>query len=136
MAESYDELLDRAKNQVPETTSKESRFKIPGVEIDISGNRTAIQNLKGIADELDRDADHVMKYLLREVGTAGNREGARGVFQGRFGKKSMQEKIDRYVNEYVLCSECGRPDTELVKEGRVVMLKCTACGARSSVGGL
>lgn len=136
MVEGYEELLDRAMKQVPDTTSKESRFKIPKVEIDISGNQTAIQNLKAIADELDRDPNHVMKYLLREVGTAGNREGNRGVFQGRFGKKSMQEKIDRYVDEYVLCPECGRPDTKLVKEGRVTMLRCTACGARSSVGGL
>lgn len=134
MTEDYDELLDRGLEQVPEFTAKKERFEIPEAEIDVSGNQTAVQNLKSIADELNRDPNHLMKYLLRELGTAGHREGTRGVFQGRFGKKSVQDRINRYMEEFVLCSECGKPDTKLVKEDRITLLKCEACGARSSVG--
>lgn len=134
MPENYDELLDRALEQVPEFTAKKERFEVPKVKMDVSGNQTALQNLKSIADELNRDPDHLMKYLLRELGTAGNREGTRGVFQGRFEVKSVQERINRYVEEFVLCSECRKPDTKMVKEGRITLLKCEACGARSSIG--
>lgn len=133
MADSYSELLDRALKQIPESVSKEGRFKIPKVDVDISGNQTTLKNLRAIARKLERDPDHLMKYLLREIGTAGNRAGARGVFQGRFREKTVQEKINAYVKGYVICPVCGRPDTKLTKEGRITMLNCEACGARSSV---
>lgn len=135
MDEDYEELLDRASEKIPETTQEKSRFKIPEADVNVSGNQTTLKNLRGIANDLNRDPDHLMKYLLNELGTAGNREESRGVFQGRFSEDEVQERIDRYTKEYVLCPECERPDTELVKEGRVVMLKCKACGARSSIKG-
>ncbi|MHA1988975.1 MAG: translation initiation factor IF-2 subunit beta, partial [Promethearchaeota archaeon] len=48
-------------------------------------------------------------------------------------KDIIQKKIESYVKEYVLCKECGKPDTKLIKEGRITFLKCEACGAKSSV---
>ncbi len=74
-----------------------------------------------------------MKYLTRELGTAGKIEGSRAVFQGRFTKEMLKSNIDAYVEEYVICSECGRPDTQLVKVDRVLMLKCSACGGHRPV---
>ncbi|KXA92120.1 translation initiation factor IF-2 subunit beta [candidate division MSBL1 archaeon SCGC-AAA259E17] len=133
MAKDYEKLLDRAMDQIPEAPHKKSRFEIPEVDIDVSGNRTTLKNLGSIASELGRDPNLLMKYLLKELGTAGNREGDNGMFQGKFTKGELQERIDSFTEEYVLCDECGRPDTELIKEGRVTMLKCDACGARSSV---
>ncbi len=136
MSEDYEELLDRALEEIPDITHEETRFEIPDADIDVSGNQTTLKNLRSIANELDRDPDHLMKYLLNELGTAGNREEAKGVFQGKYRKSEVQERIDSYTEEYVLCSECKRPDTKLVKEDRVKMLKCEACGARSSIKGV
>jgi len=34
---------------------------------------------------------------------------------------------------YVLCSECKKPDTILIKENRMTFVKCEACGARKRV---
>ncbi len=133
--ENYEDLLDRAEEEIPETTKEESRFKVPEADVDVSGNQTTLKNLRSLANDLGRDPDHLMKYLLNELGTAGNREEDKGVFQGKFDEHEVQERIDRYTDEYVLCNECGRPDTELIKEGRVFMLKCEACGARSSIKG-
>jgi translation initiation factor 2 subunit 2 len=42
----------------------------------------------------------------------------------------VNQKIRQYANEFVLCPECGKPDTKMEKEGHVTFLKCTACGAR------
>lgn len=134
MSEDYEDMLDRALEEIPETPREKGRFEIPKADVDISGNRTTLKNLKSIADDLGRNPDHLMKYLLNELGTAGNREGSNGVFQGKFKRDSVQERIDSYTEEYVLCKECKRPDTELIKEGGVTLLKCEACGARSSVG--
>jgi translation initiation factor 2 subunit 2 len=129
-------MLDEALKQVPKVSSEEGRLKVPEPDVETVGNRTTLRNLKEIANALNRKPNHLMKYLLRELGTAGNLEGTRGVFQGRFWKSALRERIDRYVEEFVICRECGKPDTEIVKEERIHMLKCEACGAKSSVRGV
>lgn len=129
-------MLDEALKHVPKTALEESRLKIPEVDVETVGNRTTLRNLKEIADALNRKPSHLMKFLLRELGTAGDLEGTRGVFQGRFGEPALRGRIDRYIEEFVLCRECGKPDTRIVKEGRIHILKCEACGAKSSVRGV
>jgi len=136
MSEDYEELLDRAMEEIPETTQNETRFKIPKADVNVSGNQTTLKNLQSIAKDLGRDPDHLMKYLLTELGTAGNREDSKGVFQGKYRKNEVQERIDSYTEEYVLCNECGRPDTNITKQEGVKILKCEACGARSSIKGI
>ena len=43
----------------------------------------------------------------------------------------VNEKIRDYANLYVLCPECGKPDTKLIEKGNIVKLKCAACGAET-----
>lgn len=132
----YQELLDRALEQIPKMVFEETRFKIPEADVVVVGNRTTLRNFRSIANALNRDPGHLMKYLLRELGVAGNVEGNQAVFQGRFGKPVVNDRIKRYVEEFVLCRECGKPDTKLLKHERIAMLKCEACGARASVRGV
>jgi translation initiation factor 2 subunit 2 len=85
---------------------------------------------------LNRDPNHVMKYLLGNVGTAGEISGGRAIFQGKIPGRTVQEKLDEYVDTYVICSECNRPDTHLVKKGRTILIRCDACGAFRSIGSM
>ena len=41
--------------------------------------------------------------------------------------------IKSYIEDYVICSECGKPDTRLVKDDRVMLLRCDACGGHRPV---
>ena len=132
MAE-YEKLLDRALEQVPKAVFEETRFQIPEADVVIVGNRTTLRNFRGIAGALNREPEHLMKYLHRELGAAGNLEGNQAVFQGKFVKSVVDDRIKRYAEEFVFCRECGKPDTKLIKRERVQMLKCEACGARASV---
>ena len=45
----------------------------------------------------------------------------------------INEKIAQYANEFVFCPECGKPDSKLEKEGQLLYIKCSACGARHIV---
>ena len=72
---------------------------------------------------------HVYKYHKSELGTAGNIQGDRLVLKGRVSNSLIQNRIDTYVKTYVICYECGSPDTELRKDGRIEILVCKACGA-------
>jgi len=129
----YRKLL---KNVLEDTSAKrvvEDRFKLPKIEIFYEGNTTVIKNFDKISDAVNRDPQLILKFLLGGVGTAGEMEGGRVVFQGKIIAKQIQDKLKEYIDTYVMCSECNRPDTHLVKQGRNLLIRCDACGAFRSV---
>ncbi|MBQ3621137.1 MAG: translation initiation factor IF-2 subunit beta [Methanosarcinaceae archaeon] len=133
MDSAYEKLLNRAIAELPDEETSDDRFIVPESRLFSEGKATVLENFSNITDTLRRDPDHVMKYLPRELGTAGKIEGGRAVFQGRFTRDQMDSHIKSYVDEYVICSECNRPDTTLEKMDRVLILKCAACGAHRPV---
>ena len=62
--EEYENLLNRAIDQLPPEVFEHKRFKIPKAYSDIQGNRTFIKNFKDVAEDLNRDPHHVLKFLL------------------------------------------------------------------------
>ncbi|WP_456370197.1 translation initiation factor IF-2 subunit beta [Geoglobus sp.] len=133
---SYDELLERAYSMLPEKVISRERFEIPRVSVQKEGSRTIVKNFGVIAKTINRSEEHLYKYLVRSLGTAGVVESGRLILQGKFTDREIQKEIDDYVRTYVLCKECGAPDTEFVREERVLFVKCLACGAKHSVKGL
>ena len=131
--DSYEKLLNRAIEQLPDEKTTDERFIVPEAKIFSEGKATVLDNFSNIVGVLRRDPDHVMKYLTRELGTAGKIEGGRAVFQGRFTRDQMDANVEQYIEEYVMCSECNRPDTTLGKMDRVLILQCAACGAHRPV---
>lgn len=127
----YDELLDKGMEEVPDEVGNESRFEVPDVKSRKEGSKTAIENFSDIAKKLNRDEKHLSKYVQNEFGTAGHIEGSELVLNGEFRRGSVQGKIEQYAEDYVFCPECSSPDTEIVKEKGVELLKCQACGART-----
>ncbi|MBE0521902.1 MAG: translation initiation factor IF-2 subunit beta [Candidatus Methanoperedenaceae archaeon] len=125
--------LDRALNQLPEIKNSGERFKVPEPRLLTEGKTTVLENFANIADILNRNPDHVFKFLLKELGTAGKKDGPRVIFQGKFGFDVVTSAFEQYVKEYVTCSECGRPDTHLLKSDRILTLRCDACGAHRPV---
>jgi translation initiation factor 2 subunit 2 len=129
----YEALLDRAKKDLPQTLEAHDRFQVPEPDVMIEGKTTVIRNFGAIAESLRREPEHLYGYLLRELGTAGSLDGQRVVFKGKVATAQIVDRIKSYVDEYVLCSECDRPDTKIVKDGRVLILTCETCGAHRPV---
>lgn len=125
--------LDRALKQVPEIKGSGERFVVPEPKLLTEGKTTVLENFAVIVDKLNREPEHVFKFLLRELGTAGKMDGSRAIFQRKLTTGVVNELINAYVKEYVTCSECGRPDTHLIKSERVLTLRCDACGAHRPV---
>ncbi|MHA2251096.1 MAG: translation initiation factor IF-2 subunit beta [Candidatus Kariarchaeaceae archaeon] len=131
--DTYDKILKRAKDQLPEHTKDDARFIIPNVDSQIEGNRTFFRNFKDIISILSRPENHFLKFLTNELGTSGNVEGNRAIFQGKHPRSQITRLLDRYVGDFVLCPECAKPDTKFIVQGRVTMLTCEACGALTGV---
>jgi translation initiation factor 2 subunit 2 len=129
----YDELLKRARAQIPEVTAKRERLELPRLYVSMVGMRTTISNFKEVADVLDRDPQHILKFLTREMATAATYHDGRAIFQGKFPRDTFERLLQRYNEAFVICPVCKRPDTNVVKEKRLSFLVCNACGAKSSV---
>ena len=129
--EDYKKLLEEARKELPEHVFQKERFEMPKVKGHIQGSRTVISNFLQIANDLRRDADHMLKFVLRELATPGEIKKSGSVIVGsKVPASRINDKIKQYANTYVFCYECGKPDTKIEKEGNLSFIKCTACGNR------
>lgn len=130
----YEALLKRARGKLPEAVLKTGeRFEVPKVKGHLEGNKTVVTNFNQLADTLGRDPRHLLKYLLKELATPGELKPAGLIIGTKVPASKINEKLQQYADEFVICKECGKPDTKLEIEGGFAFIKCMACGARKSV---
>src|SRR3989344_7253248 len=131
--ENYEELLDKAFLKIPKQSVSKERFEIPKVTGHIEGNKTIISNFIQICDTLRREPSHLLKYIQRELATPATIEGPRLILGRKINSSLINQKIESYTQTFILCKECGKPDTQLKKEEKVLTLKCTVCGAKHPI---
>ncbi len=130
----YAEMLKRAKEQLPEIAEGSERFELPRVKGHIQGNATIISNFAQIADDLNRPMRHVLKFLSKELAAKGViKKDQYAIFNSKLSASRINDKIAEYAQAYVLCSDCGKPDTKIEKIGQALFLKCQACGAKHAL---
>ncbi|MFB6133543.1 MAG: translation initiation factor IF-2 subunit beta [Halanaeroarchaeum sp.] len=130
----YDEQLERALDEKPDIADEDARFEVPDPTVRKEGNVTVYENFQDTLDRLDRDEEHVLKFLQDELGTSARiDERGRARLTGEFNADRVAAVIDEYIETYVICPECGLPDTNITTEHGAELLECDACGARSSV---
>ncbi|MGM5482498.1 MAG: translation initiation factor IF-2 subunit beta [Nanobdellota archaeon] len=129
----YESLLEDAYKELPEINEAQDRFEVPKVRGHIQGNKTVVTNFHQIAQFLNRSVEHLLKFVQRELATPGSMVKNGLIFGTKIPASRINDKIEKYVEEFVLCSECKKPDTKLVKEGKYLFKKCMACGSRQSV---
>jgi translation initiation factor 2 subunit 2 len=131
--ENYEQLLDDAYSKVKKSENSGERFEIPKIEGHFEGKKTILTNFSQIASYIRRNPEHFQKFMMRELAASGQKEGDRLVLNMTVPSAKINQKVEQYVKEFVLCEQCGKPDTELVKEDRLSFIKCLACGAKHSV---
>lgn len=129
----YEKLLDEAYEKVKTIESNGERFEIPKIEGRFEGKKTILTNFLQIASHLRRQPEHFQKFLLKGLATSGQIEGDRLILNNKIPSAKINSKIEDYVREFVLCKECNKPDTEIIKEGKISALHCLACGAKHPI---
>jgi len=130
----YEESLKKARKELPTTIlSSKERFQIPTVTGHVEGNKTIITNYISICNIFSREPEQLLKYLQKELATPASIDGQRLIFGRKLNSSFINQKIEHFAKTFVLCKECGKPDTKLIKEDRFLFIKCSACGARHSV---
>ena len=131
--ETYEQMLEEAYKKIKPIESSKGRFEIPKIEGHIEGNKTILINLPQIAGYLRRDINHLLKFLLKELASSGKMQGNQLILQTKIPSTKINEKIKQYTDEFVICRECKKPDTQLIKQDKFMFVHCLACGAKHSV---
>lgn len=124
----YDKLLDRAHAKMPDQLKQQTRFEIPKVDVFFEGNKTILRNFQAIAKTFRRKEDHFQKFLTKDLGAYSNLVGDRLIFNKKVFGDKIGDAVKKYAAQYVLCNECGKPDTYTTTLEGVKILKCEACG--------
>ncbi|MFH0861883.1 MAG: translation initiation factor IF-2 subunit beta [Candidatus Altiarchaeota archaeon] len=125
----YDKLLERVWSGLPEKLKKHDRFEMPQADAFNEGNVTIIRNFNDIAQAFNRPVEHIMKFLSKELAAPASQDGSRVMIQRKLRKQIVDDKIKAYAQEFVVCHECGRPDTKISELESQKIVKCEACGA-------
>jgi len=130
MTSDYEQLLNKAYSKVKSVVENSERFEIPRVKGFVSGKNTIITNITIISNHIRRPIEHLVKFLQKELAVSGNLEKDRLILKTKLNSNKVNEKIEQYVREFVLCHECKKPDTEIVSEKGIKFKHCLACGAK------
>jgi translation initiation factor 2 subunit 2 len=125
----YKELLNRIYMALPERTTGDSRFELPVADSIIQGKQTIWKNFTKCSKDLKREQDQLYKFVMKEISTSSAITNQTLVLNGIFNNYKLNQILTKYINNYVLCSACKKPDTEIVSQAGIKVLKCTACGA-------
>jgi translation initiation factor 2 subunit 2 len=131
----YEEMLDDAYKNVNFTQACE-RFEVKKCEGHHEGSKTLITNFLALASCLRRNPEHLAKFLFKELAAPGEIAGDRLILTRKVSSGLVNEKIKKYADSFVICSKCGKPDTEILSENGKSYLKCLACGTKLEIHNL
>jgi translation initiation factor 2 subunit 2 len=129
----YEEMLKNAIENLPDQEAGKQRFDVPKVKGHIQGNRTILSNFHIIAKTINRDPEHLLKFILRELASPGELSESAAIIKSKVSSEKVNNKINKYVHEFVICPDCGKPDTILKKEKGLTIKVCHACGSKHPV---
>ena len=133
MSSEYEKLLDNIYDNLPKKKDTGERFEIPKFEFFTEGNKTIVKNFKSVSDKIRRGPAMVSKYLSKELAVPVEVRDERLIIQRKIRGEMLNKKLEEYITKFVICKECGKPDTHIEDVGRVHTLICEACGARTPV---
>ncbi len=128
----YDELLKKVLKE--KKAGRGERFVPPEADVGQSGQKTVI-NAEKFASYINRPIKHIARYMMHELTAPGQVDEKGNItIGGRFSRRVVQEKLNAYIKEYVICKQCASPDTQMNKIEENFIVKCLACGAEYPVG--
>jgi translation initiation factor 5 len=113
------------------------RYKMPTISLKHEGRgngvKTLLTNLDDVGKSLNRQPLDILQYLASELSVCSNSKSSY-VLNGTLEKSRVQELIQKYIAEHVLCGTCSNPETVYIKIGKDTLGKrCQACGLTTEV---
>lgn len=131
----YEKLLNNAYEDVKLNLEDvdNNRFEVPKIKGHHLGNKTVVTNFLQVVLYLRREPEHLIKFLTKELACSIDFQKERIILSRKLSSKEINDRIEKYVNQFVICPKCKKPDTEIKEEGGKNFVHCLACGAKYEI---
>jgi translation initiation factor 2 subunit 2 len=96
---------------------------------------TTILNMKEISNSLHHPEEILFKFISYDLATSCDVK--RGTITGAYTINIVQDSIDKYINNFILCVTCSVPEIDPELEGKKKKIKCNmhcaACGSTNKL---
>jgi translation initiation factor 2 beta subunit (eIF-2beta)/eIF-5 len=120
---------------IADVTDPFYRYKMNKVKIQKQKTKTAILNLKQIAEDLGRDVVLIIDYIKKKLGmslTINKTDYSVTTFKD-IDPSEIEKCIREYIEYFVLCEKCKNPETIFEIKKEVKTLTCKACSHVTTV---
>ncbi len=101
------------------------RYKMPKMVLTHRKNQTDIDNLPLVAKSLNRPLDELLKYFAQNLGTHSNPK--TNLLSGTYQYTQLHDLLLKYIDDFVLCEQCGNPETDYAIKKSHLYRNCRAC---------
>lgn len=100
-----------------------------------NGIKTVVDNCVDVARALQRPSEYVCKHFGFELGAQCqmNAKTERYIVNGSHEASTLQDKLDIFIRNWVLCPSCDNPETSLKCKDGAIQCTCKACGYRGDL---
>lgn len=119
------------------------RYKMPAMQVKVEGStkmvKTVLLNLDDVCRAIGRPCDHLLVYLGQQfnAATQSAKRTGKAYISGSREQAEVQDQVFKFLQDAVLCSRCGKPETSFMVEGskkkKVGFLSCKGCAARTNL---
>jgi translation initiation factor 2 beta subunit (eIF-2beta)/eIF-5 len=111
------------------------RYKMHQLIVEMAKGKTFLTNINEIASELKIDPVYIIRYLGSSLGTQVNcgAKNTRAYLSGIFDVNVLSEHIVQFIQEVILCRECGLPELDYIINKDKMLLQCRSCGSCDSL---
>ena len=124
-----DFLLDRLYDSLG-TNGVKSKMVLNRPEVTLKNKKTFINNFRDLTAKMNRNMEDVKNYFEGEVNCmcSLSEEGVL-IIRGIYRKPQIEKLLMDYITKFVQCSYCKSSNTQLIKENRILFMKCLNCKA-------
>ncbi|CAF1166984.1 unnamed protein product [Adineta steineri] len=119
-----------------------NRYKMPKLIVQVAIERyffkTILVNISAVGKALHRSPLYIIKYLSLELNSSMkfDKQLNEYVIIGNYNPEILQDSLDGFINQFVLCRICENPETDLDYDQRnpkEIYQRCFACGNTSEI---
>lgn len=114
---------------IAETSDPHFRYKMPRLEVQQVRRTTTVSNLAAVAKSLRVGPGLLMRYFCLELGIATSSS----KLQGCHTSAALQTLLRRFIDDYLLCVQCGLPELALTSRTAYLKQQCAACGHSNKI---
>jgi translation initiation factor 2 subunit 2 len=131
----YMYLLERIRQFRPDEPASKLIIPLPNVN-KLVPKKVMFVNFSDTVKVLNRPVEHIISFISSELNSDCSLDAMnRLIIRGKYGSRHLESVLKTYIIQYVVCNECKKTNTCLVKDPitRLSFVKCTDCQSSRSV---